>query len=297
MNRGLHRLKEILERGASRNQLDKWIAEGSMTHVGFGWYAEASADPRFITAARAGTRLGCTTACDAHGLWMPPNDSELHVIAGLGERLMDVEGSVLAASKGLRTPIVHRAPGKKSELICPVDEAIEQVATYHDPEIALIAIESALNQGVVDVAWVEAMLERLPQRQRRALSHFSAGSESGSETRVAQSMRKKRLPVYQQVPLFPNEHQRVDMVVGKSWVLECDSAGHHSDIRKYERDRERDLYLESLGFQVTRLSYKQVWSEWDTTQERLRSIISQRRYLRPAQIDPEQVCANLARLR
>lgn len=289
MNRGLYTLKDVLESGVSRTQLEKLVASGAMTRVGYGWYARESADPNFITAARAGTRLGCVTACAAHGIWMPSNNTELHVLAGLGESVEAVESRVFSASKGLHTPIVHRATGPKSQLVCPVDEAIEQVAKHHETEIALIAIESALNMKLVDIRWVSAMLERLSQRQRMALEDFSFASESGSETRVAHSMRKRGLTVHQQVPLFPNRHHRVDIVVGKSWVIECDSAMHHSAIKKYELDRDRDLYLESHGFRVTRLSYRQIWQEWESTQQQFNSIIMQRAYRKPAGLDPAQV--------
>ncbi|NLW13283.1 MAG: hypothetical protein GX037_01920, partial [Trueperella sp.] len=78
-------------------------------------------------------------------------------------------------------PIVHRATGPKSQLVCPVDEAIEQVAKHHETEIALIAIESALNKKLVDIGWVSAMLERLSQRRRMALEDFSFASESGAK--------------------------------------------------------------------------------------------------------------------
>ena len=173
---------------------------------------------------------------------------------------------------------IHRFNGNKSELVADVREALEHVARFHEAELALIVIESALNLNLVTVEWVTWMLERILPSRAHLLTSFQATSQSGSETRVAHFLRSCGLSVVQQFSPFPNRW--VDMKVGESWILECDSAAQHAGEAAYERDRQRDLALKAMGYEVTRLSYRQIWLEWDTTRRMLARIIRQRSYLR-----------------
>ena len=66
---------------------------------------------------------------------------------------------------------------------------------------------------------------------------------------------------------------RVDLVVGDCLVVQCDRKRHHSNRYTYEQDRRRDLALRDLGFTVTQLSYKQIWDQWEATQQSLRRQI------------------------
>ncbi|WP_126416518.1 hypothetical protein [Trueperella bialowiezensis] len=280
MNRGVFTAPDLAGIGLSRWNIEQRVRDGDLTHVSRNWYAEPDADPRLLIAARAHTRLGCLTACSYHGLWVLPEPNHIHALAAQYENREHVAAQVLKATRGMHSPIVHRVHGTKMELVCPVDEAIEQVARFHDTESALIVLESALNKNVVDVEWADAMLDRIPKRRGRRLTGFQLLSESGSETRVSFYLRTKGLRVRQQVPLFPNEANRVDILVGESWVIECDSVRYHSSIAAYRNDRERDLYLQSKGYQVTRLTYEQIWEDWENTKTMLDSLISHRDYLK-----------------
>jgi len=66
---------------------------------------------------------------------------------------------------------------------------------------------------------------------------------------------------------------RVDLVVDDCLVVQCDGKRHHSNQYIYEQDRRRDLALRDLGFTVTQLSYKQIWDQWEATQQSLRRQI------------------------
>lgn len=91
-------------------------------------------------------------------------------------------------------------------------------------------------------------------------------------------MRKRGVKVVQQ--FSPIAGRFADMLIGKSWILECDSVAHHMGRVEFENDRHRDLLFRSLGYEVTRLSYQQIWYDWENTQKHLIAILKQRRYLR-----------------
>lgn len=74
----------------------------------------------------------------------------------------------------------------------------------------------------------------------------------------------------------------MDLLVGRSWVIECDSREHHDDPLSYDEDHARDLYLASMGFTVTRLSWEQVFLRWADTEKSLLAILSKGDHLRDA---------------
>ena len=68
-----------------------------------------------------------------------------------------------------------------------------------------------------------------------------------------------------------------DLLVGRSWVIECDGREFHDDPLSYDADRARDLYLMSRGYRVTRLSWEQVFLRWEETQTMLLAILRRQR--------------------
>ena len=140
-----------------------------------------------------------------------------------------------------------------------------------------MVLESAVNGGRLHAAEARAMISAATQRNRRVLDFFDPAAESGSETRVRLFLRRHRFPVQSQV-LIPGVG-RVDLLVGRSLILECDSVAHHSDPTA---DRRRDLDSYALGFDTRRLSYEQVHVSWNSTQQALLSQLRSGHHLRPA---------------
>lgn len=298
----VYRRPDLLAKGLSSFGIDTLVKEGMLQRVSHGWYATASADSSQVLAATAHTRLGCLSAAQFHGLWVPrprlgldghPDGhgamasyiptaygpaTDIHVLATASECARSISQRVWKASKGRTRVCLHRCGGDKNQLVATVEEAVEQVARWHDWETAMVVIESALNLRKVSKAWVEAMLDRLPPSKAAKLRNFRIGSESGTETRVAHYFRRRGLEVRQQVQLTPA--YRVDAVVGESLILESDSLAHHGSEKAYVNDRARAGALEELGYNVINLSYEQVWDHWDDTKRMLNSLIVQRKHLR-----------------
>lgn len=147
-----------------------------------------------------------------------------------------------------------------------------------------MVLESSLNLKKVTPAAARRILEEGAGQKRRLLSHLDLGAGSGSETRVRFFLQKRRFPVRSQV--FLPEVGYVDLLVGRSLVVECDSHAHHSDP---ENDRRRDMAARRSGYTVIRLSYAHIHVTWDRTQEFLLQVLRSRRHLRSPQPLPQLV--------
>lgn len=74
---------------------------------------------------------------------------------------------------------------------------------------------------------------------------------------------------------------RVDLLVGESLIVECDSEKHHAPGERYRMDRIRDLASRDLGYTTLRLRYDQIWYSWALTQRSLLAELATGRHRRP----------------
>jgi very-short-patch-repair endonuclease len=79
---------------------------------------------------------------------------------------------------------------------------------------------------------------------------------------------------------MPEVNVRIDsLIVDFVWrrrrlIVETDGYKYHSGREAFEDDRDRDLRLKALGFEVVRLSYRQVVKEPTRVAELLAAILS-----------------------
>lgn len=69
----------------------------------------------------------------------------------------------------------------------------------------------------------------------------------------------------------------VDLVVGDRLIVECDSDAHHRSKEEHQNDRRRDLEARMQGFDTIRLTYHQIWTDWEATQAVLLRVIRERK--------------------
>lgn len=241
--------------GATRRQIDRAVQAGTIRRIAPGWYAMPGADDRIVRAIQAGGRAGCLTGCALHGLWTPPGTG-LHVVLGAGLALPPTRGLQLHPS----------ASPQPREAVWPLLDCLSHVVHRHSTEDALIVLESALHLGLVTTGEVSAVLATHHKRGTVIRRHLAV-AESGSETRVRHFLAARGVAVSPQV--WISGVGRVDLLVGKRLILECDSRTFHASTETYETDRARDLAARDKGFDTLRLSYRQVWREWPATRESL----------------------------
>lgn len=259
--RGIYRTADLLERGLSRHRIDRLVDADRLKRIRQGWYSDDSARPEVVQAVKRGGALTCLSACELYGLWVPEAHG-LHVA---------VTSPVPGNQQGAKV-YFHPIRTAPSKAVLPLEIAIEHVIRYHDRESALVVMESALQAEYFTFSSAKEFLNTCGHKGRRVAKHLSGLDQSGSETRVRLFVRSKRIAIRSQV-FIPNVG-RVDLVVGKSLIIECDSRAHHSKGDGYESDRRRDLRARELGYQVIRLSYAQIWRDWEQTQRFLQAVLA-----------------------
>lgn len=230
-----------------------------------GWYALPQADERVVRAILAGGRLGCLSGCRFYGIWVPHHTS-LHVVYGAGKRPRPLPGICSHPWDG---PVTRKP-------IWSVAECVQQVIHRHDAETGLIVMESAMNLELLRPSGLPDLLAGLPAEQRQIV-RFLDVAESGSETRIRLFLRRLRVPVRPQVAIPGIGH--VDLLVGDKLIIECDSDEYHRSKEQHRIDRQRDLAALELGYDKIRLTYHQIWMDWEATQNSLRHQLRRRRHL------------------
>lgn len=261
---GIASYRDLRKAGHSRREITEALETGAITRFARGWYASANADREAMKAIQLGGRLGCLSGCQRHGLWIPPNAGS-HIVYGEG------------CTPARRRSSMHFADAPQPKTaIWPLLDCLDHVVHRHSTETSLIVLESALNLKLVTRADVRRLL--LPYLTRGdAIGRHLSCAESGSETRVRLFLQQRQVRVRPQVAIAGVG--RVDLLVGRSLIIECDSQAHHSGATDYENDRARDLAARDLGYDTMRLSYRQIWRQWPSTMESILRQVHRQEHL------------------
>ena len=166
-----------------------------------------------------------------------------------------------------------------SDPVAELELALEHAGRCLPVRDAAILFESALNKGLLTWHVAQRIVSGLPSSRRRQLARVSPLAESGTETAVRWWLESLHVPVTPQV-VVPGVG-RVDLKLGQNWIIECDSVQFHDNPRQYHLDRARDLQLQARRYTVTRLTWEQVFLDWERTSELLLTILRRREHRRP----------------
>lgn len=242
------------------------VKSGNLIPVKRGWYAVPGANQNVIRALKIGGRLGCLSALKEYGVWVPQTDRDLHVVLGKN-----------AAIPKLESTVFHRYDFLPETVAFSVEDCLRQVMRHHDPETGLIVLESAVQKSLVTPFWAQMLIKELPSKKQRIYRFFDPSSQSGSETRVRLFFQRRGVKVHSQ---HKTSGGWVDMLVGQSWIIECDSRAFHDNKTNHNIDCHRDLSNFSAGFVTTLLSYPQIWFEWEDVKPQLLGILRKKEHLR-----------------
>ena len=281
------------------------LRRGRMSRAGT-WYVTDEAPQDLVSLLAQGVRPTCVSAALHHGLWVPLHEGD-HVYRPRGLAAVEPRRNIVvtgrdAAVTGRDTAVTSRdvaVPGRDAAVpgrdmvmhgsamrswpdrapIADLPLALEHAMRCLSVRDAAILLESALNRRKISMGEVERLLAALPAVRRAQLARVTPLSESGTETAVRWWLESLHVPVTPQVRVAGVG--RVDLKLGTSWIIECDSATYHDNPEQYHRDRARDLRLQARRYMVTRLTWEQVFLGWEETKAQLLTIIRRRDHRRP----------------
>lgn len=257
---------DLRSRGATDADIRAAVRRGVLIRLRRGRYASPDVHPDVARAVAAGGRLTCHSALRLHGVWVL-EDRLLHVAVDHGAKRTPAAGIRLHWRTPSATPPSSWGTGSGSDKVLA---AIDQLFHCGTPLATVIAIDSALNQGLVREADVRATLGP-GTRAAWVLDRIDGRSQSGTETMVRVALRGRQIAVRIQVQIAGVG--RVDTVIGDRLVVEIDSRAWHDTEDQYEVDRRRDSALVAAGYLVIRITYRRLMEDWAGVEREILAVI------------------------
>ncbi|MEO7588549.1 MAG: DUF559 domain-containing protein [Arachnia sp.] len=154
--------------------------------------------------------------------------------------------------------------------------------TNHTDEECVVVLDSILNQRLRGRPELHAALAGHSHRASRLLARADGRSESPLESVVRFRLQSRGIDITSQVLI--SGLGRVDLLVGRSLIIETDGYEFHADRDTFREDRRRDRIATALGFSVVRLTWEQVFGNWPQVLGDITAIITARRHRRPPRL-------------
>ncbi|AND16918.1 hypothetical protein C5C18_04680 [Rathayibacter tritici] len=256
---------QLAAAGCTRHHLLSAVRTGAVLRVRRGWFALPGAPEAEIAAVAAGGVLTCASALVAAGLWVLA-EGPLHVAVPPNATARPRPGVLLhwrrwpgcgtgtASVDGIRSSVLH-------------------VLTCLPAEEAVMALDSAVNSGVIAYSDLLDLRGIAPVGKRALFDLVEPLCQSGLETRIRLAAVRIGAPVRAQVHV-PGVG-RLDNLIGDRLCVETDGRRFHAGSVQLEEDYRRGLALHARGFVVVRLSARQVLHEWPATEAVLASMVRQ----------------------
>lgn len=294
---------DLLTSGMKRATLAAFIEKGDVVRLDRSRFALPGTDPGIIKAVSEGGTLTCMSALKLAGAAVL-DDSLVHLrrpscrrrgrewAEGVTECSLPPRAKALVCDpttipldypKALapHTDRRRRTPGPEwpDHPLDGVDAALRIACTNHSDEELAVVLDSVLYTRLRTRAELHALLDGHSKRTARLVGLANAGSESVLESVVRHRLTSRGIAVQTQVQI-PGLG-RVDMLLGKSLLLETDGYAFHADRESFSQDRRRDRTAVALGYSVIRLTWEQLFSGWPQALADILAIVSTRRHLRP----------------
>ncbi len=275
---GAAHVATLRERGVSSAAVRSAARSGRIIRIRRGWYAARDLHPDVVRAIRVGGRLGCISGCAVHGLWTP-NDG-LHVIMRHGARHLKHpdDGARIDGTTKPRGLVLHWGADSDDRDLVSIGECLIQALECQPPDLAFAILESALHRGMLSMASLRDIAQRVPRR-RALVESADSRAESGTESvfRYRILLVFPGLTIRAQVDL-PGVG-RVDFVIGDRLVIEIDSEAHHGAAANRMRDLRRDAAVAAFGGITLRFDYRQVFGEWHLVEAAVRTVVERGQHM------------------
>ncbi|WP_152650535.1 endonuclease domain-containing protein [Demequina aurantiaca] len=257
---GAARTGTLLSLGFQKRDIAGAVRENRMTRVARGVYGVPGVTPMMLDCVRLGAQVTCVSALARHGISLINLPDGAH---------LEVPSNFAARGRGSARTRLHYASdccrGATPGTVVSVARALIAASACLTPREHLVALDSALNKGLVNVNHIAPVSSRLVDSRGRAIAEFArerrewlvahadGRAESPLETLVRVDLVEAGFAVQPQ--RFVDGVGRVDLLVEGQLVVETDGRRHHDDPHAFQRDRERDRMLLRCGFRVMRFTY------------------------------------------
>ena len=259
---GVASVAALRARGTTDHQIRWAVDRGVLARVRHGWLQTPDANRAVVEAVAAGGRLGCVSAAETHGLWVP----EVH---GLHVTLPRHAGrhassNVIAHWEGTRWRDL-RSP------VEPVPSMIRQIVSCCDRETTLCVIDSALHRRKLSLAQLQRILTSLPLQYHHLAREVDGKAESGYESMCRFRLSRLGIPIRSQVSIPGIGY--VDLLLGDRLIVEADGWEWHNGPDAFLVDRSRDLAAVRQDYLPLRLAPHHILYEWPWVERVVMSIV------------------------
>lgn len=260
-NGGLAPARLFADAGLSGVDLGRLRHLGVLNRPRIGWYLDPAAPPGAAEAVRVGGVLGCVSAAESYGIFIPDRlDGRTHVSVPPDTTRMrrsdDATRHVHAGQDAaVRLHWEHRVEPVRGWRVSPAD-ALLQLAHCTSIRWLTAAVDSARNSTggppVMSAASTTMVRAALPAHLVAAVDRSDPLAESVGETFLRLEVQDRRIPWRSQAWL--TSLYRTDGFVDEWLPVESDGVKHHSG-KAVVRDRQRDSVLAYLGRQPLRFTH------------------------------------------
>ncbi len=165
-------------------------------------------------------------------------------------------------------------PDPVDSALDPPFTALRSAARCLSDEDFVIVADSILNSTNYSMSDLGNELRDAPARVHALLAKCDGRAQSGSETAARLRLRARRIRV--QVQPFIRGVGWVDLLAGSSLIIEADSKDHHTKRVNYQEDHRRDRAAAVGGYRVLRLTYQDIFFNWDNVFPDILDLIQRR---------------------
>ncbi|WP_084127943.1 DUF559 domain-containing protein [Demequina sp. NBRC 110055] len=246
---GVARVRDLVALGCTRHHISVARTDGEIIDVSRGLVALPDTGGERLAAARLHGTVTCSTALGQRGVAVlsSPSSVCVEVDRASGAARRRPAGVRLHFHTGAPTPL-------RAMRVAPVSEALDAAGCCLDEREHLVAVDSALHQGLVRPDQIAAFARSTHHRRDWLLAHMDGRAESPPETIARLDLARAGISVHPQ--RFIDGVGRVDLVAAEKVVVEVDGRQHHDNPAAFQRDRSRDRELTRRGYMVLRFTYR-----------------------------------------
>jgi len=258
---GVAMTRQMQARGVSESAIRSAVRAGSIQRVERGVLRLPGADPAFVAAVKARSRLTCASAASRYDLWLLHKPAEPHYWQSNGRRTAGCISHRLSLSQ----------PRPSGPYVALPDVLLHALLCL-PPLEALVMVESAYIRGDITLDYLgRHLLGNRAGRAREVLAKVDRGAGSLLETLARVLFRDVGIRTETQV--WIEGVGTVDFLLEGFLIVELDGIAFHLEQRQYKKDRRRDNEAIRQGILVLRFFYDDVVYAPDKMLRHVREVL------------------------